>query len=93
MDLLKQCQKWIEEGKEQRVIEEIEAMPADERTPELDSELARAYNCLAEPKDKGLFEKAISLLKLHEEYFAGDHKWNYRMAYAYYFFGARGSCS
>ena len=43
MDLLKQCQKWIEEGKEQRVIEEIEAMPADERTPELDSELARAY--------------------------------------------------
>ena len=90
MDLLKQCQKWIEEGKEQRVIEEIEAMPADERTPELDSELARAYNCLAEPKDKGLFEKAISLLKLHEEYFAGDHKWNYRMAYAYYFLGQEG---
>ena len=42
MDLLKQCQKWIEEGKEQRVIEEIEAMPADERTPELDSELVHA---------------------------------------------------
>jgi len=51
----------------------------------MDSELARAYNNLADVDDTALFEKAIALLKRHEEYFQGDHYWNFRMAYAYYF--------
>ena len=59
----------------------------EERTPEMDSELARAYNNLADPgKPEGIdmFRRAIGLLKRHEEYFEGDHFWNFRMGYAYY---------
>ena len=41
MDLFKQCQKWFEQEEEQKVIDALEAIPAEERTPELDSELAR----------------------------------------------------
>src|SRR5699024_7589375 len=44
MDLLQQCARWHEEGAYQNIIDAIEALPADQRTPELDSELARAYN-------------------------------------------------
>ena len=43
MDLLKQCQQWFEQDEAQKVIDTLEAIPAEERTPELDSELAKAY--------------------------------------------------
>ena len=43
MDLLKQCQEWFEQDEAQKVIDALEAIPAEERTPELDSELAKAY--------------------------------------------------
>ena len=43
MDILKQCQKWHEESKQHKIIDALEAIPAEERTPEMDSELARAY--------------------------------------------------
>ena len=49
MDILKQCQKWHEKDKYQKIIDALEAIPAEERTPEMDSELARAYNNLADP--------------------------------------------
>lgn len=45
MELLKQCQMWFEENEIQQVIDALEAVPAGERTPELDSELAKAYHC------------------------------------------------
>ena len=85
MELLEQCQKWNENDEFQKIIDALEAIPAGERTPELDSELARAYNNLAQPGDRELFEKAIALLEPHEEYFQGDHCWNFRMGYAYYY--------
>ena len=56
----------------------------------MDSELARAYNNLAAPSDRELFKKAIALLQPHEEYFAGDHCWNFRMGYAYYYLDQEG---
>lgn len=71
MELLEQCQKWNENDEFQKIIDALEAIPAGERTPELDSELARAYNNLAQPGDRELFEKAIALLEPHEEYFQG----------------------
>ena len=46
---MKQCQKWHEESKQHKIIDALEAIPAEERTPEMDSELARAYNNLADP--------------------------------------------
>ena len=76
MDFNDQMQKWNEDEEYQKIVDAIEALPAPSRTPELDSELARAYNNLAEVGDRELFKKAIRLLAPHEEYFEGDHNWN-----------------
>ena len=84
MDLLKQCQQWFEQDEAQKVIDTLEAIPAEERTPELDSELAKAYIAVADIGEREPFEKALELLAPHEEYFAEDHCWNYRIALAYY---------
>ena len=85
MTLLEQCQAWNETGEYQKIIEAIEALPAAGREPELDSELARAYNNLAGPEDRALYERALALLKPHEDYFQGDYYWNFRMGYSYYY--------
>ena len=90
MDLLAQCELWHQAGDYQKIIDAIEALPADQRTPELDSELARACNNLAGPGDKELFRKAIRLLAPHEEYFQNDHCWNFRMGYAWYYLDEEG---
>lgn len=84
MELLEQCQQWFEQDEAQKVIDTLEAIPAEERTPELDSELAKAYIAIADMGDREPFEKALELLAPHEEYFAEDHCWNYRIALAYY---------
>lgn len=88
MDILQQCRKWHENDEYQKIIDTLEAIPAEKRTPKEDSELARAYNNLADPCKPNyseLLKKAISLLKPHEEYFAADHFWNFRMGYSYYY--------
>ena len=92
MELLKQCQQWFEQNEIQKVIDALEAIPAEERTPELDSELAKAYIGIAEIGESGraLFEKALKLLEPHEEHFAEDHCWNYRIASAYYYLDEEG---
>ena len=93
MDILKQCQKWHEESKQHKIIDALEAIPAEERTPEMDSELARAYNNLADPHKptcKEMLKKALALLKPHEEYFEGDYYWNFRMGYSYYHLNQEG---
>ena len=88
MDILQQCQKWHEKGKYQKIIDALETIP--ERTPEMDSELARAYNNLAVPEDRELYQKALSLLKPHTDYFAEDYRWNFRMGYSYYYLDQEG---
>lgn len=88
MEILKQCQIWHESNEYQQIIDTLEALPAGERTPEIDSELARAYNNQADPtKPEGInmLKRAVTLLSLHEEHFQGDHFWNFRMGYAYYY--------
>ena len=85
MTLLEQCQRWHENEEFQKIIAELEALPAEQRTPELDSELARAYNNAASVEDRAYFEKAIALLTPHAEHFKGDHLWNFRMGYSYYY--------
>ena len=91
MTLLEQCQIWNENDEYQKIIDAIEAVPEAERTPELCSELARAYNNSADVGDRALFEKAIALLKPYESYFEGDHCWNFRMGYAYYYLDQEGT--
>ena len=90
MELLEQCQQWFEQDEAQKVIDALEAIPAGERPPELDSELAKAYIAIAEIGDREPFEKALELLTPHEAYFAGDHCWNYRIASAYYYLDEEG---
>ena len=93
MDILKQCQKWHEESKQHKIIDALEAIPAEERTPEMDSELARAYNNLADPHKptcKETLKKALALLKPHEEYFEDDYYWNFRMGYSYFYLDQEG---
>ena len=66
MDILKQCQKWHGESKQHKIIDALEAIPAEERTPEMDSELARAYNNLADPHKptcKEMLKKALAPAK------------------------------
>ena len=92
MDILKQCQKLNEKGEsQQKIIDALEAIPAEGRTPEMDSELARAYNNWgAIRSDREALKKAIALLEPHEEYFEGDYYWNFRMGYSYYHLNQEG---
>lgn len=90
-NLLEQCQRWNAEDRYQEIIHALEAIPAEERTPEMDSELARAYNNWGTLRsDWAALKKAIALLAPHEEYFSGDHFWNFRMGYAYYYLDQEG---
>ena len=43
MELLEQCRKWNENKEYQKLIDALENISADERTLEMDSELAKAY--------------------------------------------------
>ena len=91
MDILKQCQKWHENNEHHKIIEALEGI--EERTPEMDSQLARAYNNEADHRTlegRAMLKKAIALLKPHEEYFEGDHCWNFRMGYSYFYLDQEG---
>ena len=91
MDILKQCQKWHENNEHRKIIEALEGI--EERTPEMDSQLARAYNNEADHRvleGRAMLKKAIALLKPHEKYFEGDYYWNFRMGYSYYYLDQEG---
>ena len=63
---LLQLNRWNEEEEYQKIIEAVEALPEEEKTPVLISEMACAYNNLAEADDSRLFEKAAELLESPE---------------------------
>ena len=90
MELLKQCQKWNENKEYQKVINALENIPAEEHTPEIDSELAKAHIAIADIGEREPYEKALELLKPHEEKLGEDHCWNYRIASAYYYLDEEG---
>lgn len=92
MDILQQCQIWNENDEHRKIMDALEAI-SDDRTPEMDSELARAYANAADPYEsegREMLRRAITLLKPHEEYFAGDHCWNFRLGYAYFYLDQEG---
>ena len=84
-DLLKQCQIWHEENKFDLIIESLESINEEDRTPELDMELARAYNNYADQYDYDSLNEAVRLLKKNEDYFYDDFLYHYRLGYAYYY--------
>ena len=71
MTLLEQCQIWNENDEYQKIIDTIEAIPEEKLTPELCSELARAYNNAADIGDREMFEKALALLLPYADHFQG----------------------
>lgn len=86
-EFLDQLARWHDEDEYQKIIDAIEGLPQGELTPALTSDLARAYNNLAPAGEEGrpMLEKALSLLLPLEGELGGDHCWNYRVGYAYYY--------
>ena len=93
MTLLEKCRKWHEAGQFPKIIEALEALGEDGRTPELASELARAYNNEADPntpEGRRMLHRAIELLEPHEEALGATYLWNFRLGYAYYYLDQEG---
>lgn len=85
-ELLQNLEMWHQQDEYQKIIEAVEALPEDEQTPNLVSQLARAYSNLAGPEDQHLLKKAVDLLySVEEELAEKDHNWNFRMGYAHYY--------
>ena len=85
MDILEQCRQWNESGAFEKSREMLEAIPAEERGPEGDAELAEAYLALAETEGTELYHKALRVLAVHEEAQSEDFRYNRLMALAYYY--------
>lgn len=71
MTLLEQMSDLEREGRVPEDHRHHRSHPEESRTPELCSELARAYNNAADVDDKEMYEKALSLLLPYEEHFQG----------------------
>ena len=90
MELLEQCKEWNDNEEYKKVVDALEILPENARTPEMDSELARAYNNLGEPGDYKMFGQALRLLLPYEEYFRGNHRYYFRVAYSYFYLDEHG---
>jgi len=62
----------------------VKPIPTEDGKGDHDMDLFKAYIAVAHIGEREPFEKALELLAPHEEYFAEDHCWNYRIALAYY---------
>ncbi len=94
--LLKQIEQWHDDNEFSQIIKAIDDLPADERTTELISQQARAYNNLAvmgdgmtkreNPEiDQAQLEKAVELLQSVAEQSQDNYIWHFRLGYALYF--------
>ena len=90
MDILEQCRQWNESGAFEKSREMLEAIPAEERGPEGDAELAEAYLALAETEGTELYHKALRVLAVHEEAQSEDFRRNRLTALAYYYLDEEG---
>lgn len=89
--VLEKCGKLNEEGKVQEVIDLLEAIPEETRSPLLTSELARAYNNIAysegktEEESQAALRRALALLFSVRETENRKHSWQFRVGYAFYY--------
>ncbi len=92
-ELLDRCEAWHEAEEYEKIVEALEAIPEEERTTDIDMELARAYNNLGNPGDiegRRLLKKALELMEPHEPELSDDYSWNFRMGYALIFLEREG---
>ena len=68
MELLEQCRKWNENKEYQKLIDALENISADERTPEMDSELAKAYIAIADIGEREPYEEGSALPRFEKNF-------------------------
>lgn len=78
-ELKQQIVRWNFDNQNDRIVQAILAVPAEERDPELVSLLGRAYNCLDE------YDKALEHLLTVEKDCQDSDVWFYRVGTAYYY--------
>ena len=78
-EILQKIESLYDLDKHEEIIEMIEALPAEQLSAELISELGRAYN------NSGQYEKGLEVLKGIEFEEGNSPSWNWRIAYSYYF--------
>ncbi|MGI9527318.1 MAG: suppressor of fused domain protein [Weeksellaceae bacterium] len=91
-DIFERIEHWYEGDEHQKIVDLITTLPKEEQTPELISELGRAYNNLYWANEDEDFEKAKSYLNKAEEVLLSvkqdlieDYRWHYRIAYTYFY--------
>ena len=82
MDILQQCQKWHEDDKHHKIMDALEAIPADKRTGDIDMKLARAYNNMGNSetlKGRQMLKHALKLMQVHEDELGTTYLWNSKL--------------
>ena len=92
MDILQKCQKWIQEEHFSKVIKALDGIEPNERTPEMELQLALALtNQGARVKNGGhMIQRAIELLESHEQLLGKSFMWNFIMGNAYFLLNEEG---
>ena len=87
--ILKKIDAWDEQDKIQAIVDFVEGLPVEQRTTQVLSELARAYNNLywldQTEENKNHLRKAIEVFKYLEDELSEEAAWNYRIGYSYFF--------
>lgn len=86
--ILAKIDKWDNDDRISAIIEFVEALPVEEKTPAVLSELGRAYNNFywLDPSEKNreYLQKAVSVFNYIKDDI-NPKSWHYRIGYAYYF--------
>ena len=92
MDILQKCQKWIQEEHFNKVIKALDGIEPNERTPEMDLQLALALTNQGARVKNGshMIERAIELLESHEQLLGKSFMWNFIMGNAYFLLNDEG---
>ena len=92
--VLEKCAALNAEDRYQEIIDLLEEIPAQTRSPLLTGELARAYNNRAvmdydedDPERAMLLRRSIELLASVRETESQKHSWQFRLGYAFYYLG------
>lgn len=84
MELLEQCRSWNKNGDYKKVVDALEILPDNARTPDLDLELGMAYCKLGDQVDNDFYVKSYTLLLPQEEYFRGNYRYYVAIGYDYF---------
>ena len=92
MDILQKCQKWIQEEHFNKVIKALDGIEPNERTPDMDLQLALALTNQGARVKNGshMIQRAIELLESHEQLLGKSFMWNFIMGNAYFLLNEEG---